>query len=32
MTENYIEKTIVYYTSPIIIEKGALDTYIPVTI
>ena len=31
MTENYIEKTIVYYTSPIIIEKGALDTYIPTT-
>lgn len=31
MTENYIKKTIVYYTSPFIIEKGALDTYIPTT-
>jgi len=29
---NYIKKTIVYYTSPTIIEKGALDIYIPVTV
>ena len=32
MNSNYIKKTIVYYTSPAIIEKGALDTYEPVTI
>ncbi len=32
MNKNYIKKTIVYYTSPVIIEKGVLDTYEPVTI
>ena len=32
MNINYIKKTIVYYTSPVIIEKGALDTYEPVTV
>ena len=32
MNINYIKKTMVYYTSPVIIEKGALDTYIPVTV
>ena len=31
-TETYIKKTIVYYTSPTIIEKGRLDTYDPSTI
>ena len=31
-TEKYIKKTIVYYTSPTIIEKGLLDTYDPSTI
>ncbi len=28
----YIKKTIVYYTNPIIIEKGRLDTYNPSTV
>ena len=32
MNKNYIKKTIVYYTSPVIIEKGAFDTYEPVTV
>ena len=31
-TETYIKKTIVYYTSPTIIEKGLLDTYEPSTV
>ncbi len=30
-TGTYIKKTIVYYTSPTIIEKGLLDTYEPQT-
>lgn len=30
--EFFIKKTIVYYTEPSIIEKGALDTYEPITV